>query len=152
MHTHMNRPCSSLDWVSSHWAHVTVLRLFLFDDDCSCAVCHCTVFSSWRIDDVRYYRAADMLPKLTGEALRPMSHQFLAHFYCGQTAGHIKMPLGMEVGLSPGDFVLDGDSSTPPQKRKRSPQFSSHVYCGQTAEWINMPLGTEVGLAQTTLC
>jgi len=23
--------------------------------------------------------------------------QFLAHFYCGQTAGCIRMPLGMEV-------------------------------------------------------
>jgi len=31
--------------------------------------------------------------------------QFSAHFYCGQTAGWIKMPLGMEVGLIPGDFV-----------------------------------------------
>ena len=30
-------------------------------------------------------------------------------FYCGQTAGCIKMPLGMEVGLSPGDLVLDED-------------------------------------------
>ena len=29
--------------------------------------------------------------------------QFSAHVYCGQTAGCIKMPLGMEVGLSPGD-------------------------------------------------
>ena len=26
--------------------------------------------------------------------------QFLAHFYCGQTVGCTKMPLGMEVGLS----------------------------------------------------
>jgi len=25
-HTHMNRPNSSLDWVLSHWAHLTVLR------------------------------------------------------------------------------------------------------------------------------
>ena len=33
--------------------------------------------------------------------------QFSAHFFCGQTAACIKMPLGMEVGLSPGDFVLD---------------------------------------------
>ena len=39
--------------------------------------------------------------------------QFSAHFYCGQTAGCIKMPLGMEVGLSPGDFVLDGDPPLP---------------------------------------
>jgi len=29
--------------------------------------------------------------------------------YCGQTVGWIKMPLGMEVGLGPGDIVLDGD-------------------------------------------
>jgi len=34
---------------------------------------------------------------------RGRSHfpQFSAHFCCGQTAGCIKMPLGMEVGLSP---------------------------------------------------
>ena len=37
------------------------------------------------------------------------SPQFSAHFYCDQTAGCIKMPLGMAVGLSPGGFVLDGD-------------------------------------------
>jgi len=34
--------------------------------------------------------------------------QFSVHFYCGQTAGCIKMPIGMEVGLSPVDFVSDG--------------------------------------------
>jgi len=39
--------------------------------------------------------------------------QFSAHFYCGQKAGCIKMPLGMEVGLSPGDFVLDGEGTQP---------------------------------------
>jgi len=33
--------------------------------------------------------------------------QFLVHVYCGQTAGWIKMPLGTEVNLCPGD-VLDG--------------------------------------------
>jgi len=47
--------------------------------------------------------------------------QFSAHFYCGQTAACIKMPLGMEVGLSPGDFVLDGNPGPPPK-------FSVHVY------------------------
>jgi len=35
--------------------------------------------------------------------------QFSAHFYCGQTAGCIKKPLGMEIGINPGDFVLHGD-------------------------------------------
>jgi len=75
------------------------------------------------------------------------SPKFSAYFYCGQTAGCIKMPLRMEVGLSPGDFVLDGKPAPFP-KRGRSPlpQFSAHVYCGQTAGRIKMALGTEVGL------
>jgi len=46
--------------------------------------------------------------------------QFSTHLYCGQTAACIKMPLGMEVGLIPGDFVLDGD----PDRTK----FSDHIY------------------------
>jgi len=33
--------------------------------------------------------------------------QFLAHVYCGQTAGWIKTPLGTEVDLGAGHFVLD---------------------------------------------
>jgi len=48
--------------------------------------------------------------------------QFSAHFYCGQTVGCTKMPLGMELGLSPGDFVLDGDTA-PPQKGGEPPNF-----------------------------
>jgi len=40
------------------------------------------------------------------------------------------MPLGMEVGLSPGDFVLDGDPAPPLQKGGGDPKFSAHVYCG----------------------
>jgi len=68
---------------------------------------------------------------------RPMS--------CGQTAGWIKVPLGMELSLGP-DHMLDGDPATRPQKRGHSPQFLAHVYCGQTAEWIKMPLDImEVG-------
>ena len=55
------------------------------------------------------------------------------------------MPLGVEVGLSPGDFVLDGDPA-PPQKGGGAPQFSAHVYCGQMAGCIKMPLGMEGGL------
>ena len=37
------------------------------------------------------------------------SPQFLAHVCCSQTAGWMRMPLGTEVGLGPGDIVLDGD-------------------------------------------
>jgi len=58
--------------------------------------------------------------------------QFSAHFYCGHTAACIKMPLDMEVGLSPGDFVLDGDAAPLP-KKEAEPQFLAHVYCGQMA-------------------
>ena len=47
--------------------------------------------------------------------------KFSAHFYCGQTAGCIKMPLSMEIGLSPSDFVLDGDPAPPLLQKGRSP-------------------------------
>ena len=38
----------------------------------------------------------------------PTTTQFLAHVYCGQTAGWMKTPLGTEVDLGPGPIVLDG--------------------------------------------
>jgi len=57
----------------------------------------------------------------------------------------IKMPLGMEVGLGPGDFVLDGDPAT--QKGAGAPDFWPMFFCGQTAGWIKMALGMEVGLS-----
>jgi len=72
--------------------------------------------------------------------------QFLASVRCCQ-----KMPLAMEVGLSPGDFVFDGDPAPlyplqdfkalykyciiilPPEKKGTPTQFLAHVYCGQMA-------------------
>jgi len=66
--------------------------------------------------------------------------------YCGQMAGRIKMPLGTEVNLGPGDVVLDGVAAAPP-KRGTAPHFTSYVCYGQTAGWIKMPLGTELGLS-----
>jgi len=57
------------------------------------------------------------------------------------------MPLGMEVVLSPDDFVFDGDPGLHPKNgAEPPPQFSTHVYCGQTAGWIKMALGMAVGL------
>jgi len=58
------------------------------------------------------------------------------------------MKLGMQVGLSPGHIVLDGDPApqSPSLKGHSLPQFSSDVCCGQMARWIKMPLGTETGL------
>jgi len=38
----------------------------------------------------------------------------LAHVYCRQTAGWIKMPFGMEVRLGPNHIVLDGGTQLSP--------------------------------------
>ena len=54
-----------------------------------------------------------------GGAPSPIS----AHLYCGQTARWIKMSLCMDVGLSTGNFVLDGDSVHLPQKGAEPPNF-----------------------------
>ena len=51
-----------------------------------------------------------------------LSPQLLAHICCGQTAAWIKMPLGLEVGLSPGDFVLDVEP-VPLPKKGGAPNF-----------------------------
>jgi len=54
----------------------------------------------------------------------------------------------MEVGLGPGDFVLDANPPPLPKKGAERPasKFSAHVHYGQTAGWIMMALGMEVGL------
>ena len=62
-------------------------------------------------------------------------------------AAWIKMSLGMEVGLGPGDFLLDGHPVAPSPKGGQTPKFSAHVYCDQTAGWMKLVLGTEVGLS-----
>ena len=78
--------------------------------------------------------------------LKGYSPPLSANVRCGQRAGWTKMPLGMEVGLGPGDYVQWG-RSYPQKKMAHHPtQFLAHVYCGQTAGWIKMPLGTEVNL------
>ena len=56
------------------------------------------------------------------------------------------MPLGMELGLGPGDFVLDGDPAHPLQKGAEPPaKFSAHVYCVQNGS-IDQD-GMETGLS-----
>ena len=64
-------------------------------------------------------------------------------------AAWIKMSLAMELGLRPGDFVLDGKPDPLPKKGAEPPnqkKNSADVYCGQTAGWIKMVCGMEVGL------
>jgi len=71
----------------------------------------------------------------------------LADVYCGKLAGWIEMALGMEVGLIPGNFVLDEDQPPLEKGVECPPQFLAHFCCGQTARCINMPLGVEAGLS-----
>jgi len=52
----------------------------------------------------------------------------------GQTAGWIKMPLGMEVGFSPGNIVLDGDPA-PPKKEAQQPP--THTLFSPCLLWPN---------------
>jgi len=53
------------------------------------------------------------------------SQHFSGYVYCGQTAGWIKMPLGMELGLGPCQIVLDGDSApATPAKGAQQPRPS----------------------------
>ena len=51
------------------------------------------------------------------------SSQFSAHICCGQMARWIKMPLGMKVGLDPGDCVRWGPSSPSPKRGCSPPIF-----------------------------
>jgi len=55
------------------------------------------------------------------------SPQFSAHICCDQMAGWIKMPLGMELGLSPGNFMLDGDPAPLPKKGGSPPIFGPYL-------------------------
>jgi len=55
-----------------------------------------------------------------GKASSMMSVLSVTLVYCGQTVGWIKMKLGKEVGLVPGDIALDGDSA-PPKKGTAAP-------------------------------
>ena len=58
------------------------------------------------------------------------------------------MKLDMQVGLGPGNSVLDATQLDPtPPKGQRPHQFSAHICCGQMAAWIKMPLDMQVGLS-----
>ena len=66
------------------------------------------------------------------------SPQFSAHVCCGQTAGSIKMPLGTEVDLGPGDIVLDGHPALTYSPSKRGGGTEPHNFgpCSM-AKWLH---------------
>jgi len=70
-------------------------------------------------------------------AMGPLSCLTVTLVYCGQAVGWIKIPLGMEVGLSPGDICARWGPNSPHGKGHSSPHFSAHVYCGQTVAHLS---------------
>jgi len=81
-----------------------------------CAVCDVGVLwpNGWMDQDETWHGGRPR-PRPQCVRWRPSfhHHQFSAHVRCDQTVAWIKMSLGMEAVLGPGDFVLDGDSAPP---------------------------------------
>jgi len=71
--------------------------------------------------------------------------------YCGQTVGWIKMKLGMEVGLGPGDFVLDGDPAPPQKKKEHTPNFRSMSVVAKRLDGSRCHLVSREASIQATL-
>jgi len=65
--------------------------------------------NGWMDQDGTWYGVGLCDIVLDGDSLS----QFSAHVCCGQTAGCIRIPLGTEAGLGPGDIVSDGDLAPP---------------------------------------
>ena len=95
------------------------------------ALCYRTVFLSvcnvvWMDQDETWHRGRPR-PRphciRCGPSYTPVrgTAPILAHVRCGQAAGWIKMPLGTEVGLGPGDIVLNGDPALLLKREHSSP-------------------------------
>ena len=75
---------------------------------------------------------------------RRPSPQFSAHVHCGQTAGCIKLPLGVEVGLSPGR-LCDRWGRSPSSERGGAPNFQPMSIVVKRLHG-SMLIGMEVGV------
>jgi len=112
-----------------------------------CPICNGGVLwpNDWAHQDETWYRSMSRARRhcvwwgSSSSSLKGHSPQFLAHVCCGQTAGWIKMPLGREVGLGPGEIVLNGNPA-PPLKGAQPPLFDLSVlwpkgWMGKDATW-----------------
>jgi len=78
--------------------------------------------------------------------------QFLAHLYCGKTAGCIKTPLGVQVGLSPSDFVLNGDPAPYPKRGEAPHNFRPMSIVAKRLHRSKCRLVRRYASAYATLC
>ena len=116
----------------SFWANVCKTVRPMLSDRCLFVLSVCNVGvlrpNGWIDQDATWYGGRPQ-PKLHCVRQGPSSPPpegaqqpaILAHVYCGQTAGWIKMPLGTEVSLGPGDIVLDGSQFPPPKRGTAAP-------------------------------
>ena len=79
--------------------------------------------------------------------------QFSAHICRCQMAAWIKMPLSMELGLGPGDFVLDGEPALLPKKGAELPPNFRHMFiAAKPLDGSRWYLARRKASAQATLC
>jgi len=106
----------------------------------------------WMDQDATWYGGRPLHTRrcVSSPSPKRANSPFSANIRCGQTAGWTKMPLGMEVGLGPGDFAFDGVSATPGEMAHHP-----HPTFGPCLLWPNCwmdelktPLCTEVDLVQ----
>jgi len=83
---------------------------------------------------------------------RTQPMQFSAHICCGQMTAWIKMPLGMDVGLGSGDFVLDGDPAPLPKKGAEPPNFRPMFIVAKRLNGSRWHLTWKYASVQATLC
>jgi len=67
----------------------------------------------------------------------PTTTQFMAHIYCGQTAGWMQTPLGTEVDLGPGHVVLDGVPAPRETGTAARHLFSPCLFCKATVAHLS---------------
>ena len=68
---------------------------------------------------------------------RLLSCLYVTLVYCGQTVGWIKMPLSREVGLGPGDIVLDRYSAPTRKGAQQHPPLFGPLCSGTVAHLSN---------------
>jgi len=80
-----------------------------------------------------------------------MPPHFSANVYCGQTAGWIMIPLCTELGLGPGDSVLDGDPPPPRKGAQQPPIFRPMSIVAKRLDRSGYHLVQRYASAQATL-
>jgi len=89
----------------SHFNTVPAYDTWIDRQNCCISIAVCIAMLSWHAIRTLYNFWATLTSNGSPCATRLLSCLSVT-VYCGQIVGWIKMPLGTEVGLSPGDIVL----------------------------------------------